>query len=291
VIAMHSIRRITRLLRRIPGGILIGEIVRRPFSQSGRTVRVDDFDGDLSIHLDLSEHMQSQIYWYGMYSRDITCLMKRVVRPGMTVIDGGANVGEITLVAAKLVGPSGLVCSFEPVDGMADQLERNILANNLTNVQVVRAGLAREVGEATIYLAYDKFSDGSRNDGLGTLFPSGNRSRAAGTIPLVTLDGIIRERGGQRVDLVKLDIEGGELAALQGAGAMLREMKPALILELGDETCRAAGYSMREIWDYLAGFGYTFSRIERKGHLTSVTPDQLREFQNLYCVAASRAGG
>jgi FkbM family methyltransferase len=279
-----ALRELTLLLRKVPGGILVGELLRRPFSGEKKVVRVDDFDGDLVMYLDLSEHMQSQIFWYGTYSRDICFLLNRELKQGMVFVDGGANAGEITLLAAKRVGASGRVLSFEPLDPMADQLQRNIDENKLTNVEVLRVGLSRAAGEATIYIARDNFSDGSRHDGLGTLFPTRERGEEAGTVPLITLDAFCRDRGLHRLDMIKLDIEGGELAALEGAREVLATMRPALIIELGEQTCRAAGYAMRDVYDFISGCGYSLSRIERKGALTPIGRDELREFQNLYCV-------
>lgn len=280
---MMWLRRLTLLLREIPGGVLVGEIVRKFFGGQRRVIAVDDFDGSLIMFLDLGEHMQSQIFWHGSYSRNIIILLRRLLTPGMVVIDGGANIGEISLVAAKLISRQGRVIAFEPVPAFADQLQRHADANDLTNLTVCRFGLSDRRGEASIYVADSEFRDGTRHEGLATLFPTPDRPRADARINLLSLDEFANENL-DRVDLVKLDIEGGELAALQGASNLLRTQGPALIVEIGEVTCTAAGYEMADIARLISSYGYTIYRIGWRGRLTRIEEGDLLRFQNVYCV-------
>ena len=275
-----TLRRLTTALRNVPGGVLVGERIRKRFGRDARTLTVRDFDGDLTMHLDLGEHMQSQIFWHGSYSRNILYLLRKALRPGMTFVDGGANVGEISLVAAKRVGPSGRVLAFEPVDAFADQLQRHRDDNRLDNIEILRMGLSDRSGEAPLYLAENAYTDGTHHDGLGTLFRSDSRSRQAATIPLATLDGML---DGAAVHLIKLDIEGAELQALHGARELLARQTPGIVIEIGRDTCRAAGYEMEDIFAFLEPFGYVFHRIGRKGALERIGAADLDRFQNVYC--------
>lgn len=231
--------------------------------------------------LDLGEHMQGQIFWHGSYSREIIFLLKRILRPGMVFIDCGANVGEVSLVAAKLVGATGRVLAFEPVDRFANQLERNVRANRLDWIEICRCGLSERRGQAVIYTADVVYSDGTQHDGLGTLYPSPGRTHPEQAVPLETLDAALSGRG-LTADVIKLDIEGGELAALKGAGETLSK-GPDLIIEIGEATCRAAGYRGSDILSFLEPFGYRFHRIGRKGKLAPITAQGLADFQNVFC--------
>src|SRR5258705_2158544 len=282
------LRPLTRSLRSVRGGVLIGEIVRRSYGGSRRIARIDDFDGDLTISLDLGEHMQSQIFWYGYYSIDLVPVLKHILRKGDSVLDCGANVGELALIASKLVGPRGRVLVFEPLDRLADQLEANIFANELGNVEVLRLGVGASEGTAPIYGAPSRYLDGTRHEGLGSLFSSSDRSEIAAAISLTSIDKIVGDLQVARIDLIKLDIEGGELAALKGAERTLRNLKPSLIVELGRETCRAAGYAPEEVFDFLVSLGYSILRIGRRGRLDVIDRDGLCDFQNLYCVSRDR---
>lgn len=281
---LHTLRAVTTQLRKFPGGVLIGERFRAIYGKHRTNQWVKNFDGDLNMLLDLGEHMQSQIFWHGSYSRDIVSLLRQVVRPGMTIVDGGANVGEITLVCAKLVGPAGVVVAYEPVTRFADQLENNVRANDFCTVRLRRAGLSDAPGQADIYLADSALTDGTHNDGLGSLFPTSERSRLEETIPLTTLDIVADQEALGRIDLIKLDIEGGELAALRGARRVLERDGPAIIVEVAEVTCRAAGYEMADILSHLAEFGYAFQTIGRNGRLSPLKVDALAPFQNVYCV-------
>ena len=283
--ALHVLRKVTLALREVPGGVLAGDLIRKAFGHGQRMVEVRDFDGDLRMKLNLGEHMQSQIFWHGSYSRNILFLLRKVLKPGMTVIDAGANIGEISLVAAKRVGPVGKVVAFEPVDRFADELEANATANQLWNIVVRRAALSDIPGEATIYVSPGAYSDGTMHEGLGTLFPTKVRSAAEGRIPVMTLDGFVREEAMARIDLIKLDIEGSELNALKGGVDVMREFKPALIIEVGEDTCRSAGYEMLELFSFVQDLGYSISRIGRRGRLDPIDRTGLVKFQNLFCAA------
>lgn len=268
----------------IPGGVLAIEPVRKYYATAKRHVDIQDFDGDLTLRLDLSEHMQSLIFWCGSYNRNLIYLMKRILKPGMVVVDGGANIGEISLVASKLVGNEGRVFAFEPISRLADQLQWHLDTNNVTNAQLVRSGISDSDGKAPIYVAEAPFHDGTSNDGLGTLYPSDTRSSVESTIPLITLDNFVSNQSGCKVDFIKLDIEGAELAALRGARHVLKEHRPQLVIELGELTCQVAGYSMEDVIDEIAEFDYSFFRLGRKGTCRQITKQDLGRFQNIYCV-------
>ena len=277
------LRKATKALCRLRGGLVLGELIRRIVPLGGKPVLIEDFDGDLMLSLDPSEHMQNQIFWYGYYSLDLIPLLKRVLEPGNIFIDCGANIGELTLVAANLVGNEGQVFAFEPLAELASQLEHNIAMNRFTNVEVVRKGVAREPGIADFYRAEERFSDGLRNEGLGSLYSNEERSQLAGKIELTTLDGFVEECGLARLDLIKLDIEGGELPALEGARETLKAFRPNLIVELNQEMCTAAGYSIEEAYQFLVSMNYSIYRIGRRGKVEPISASALLPFQNLYC--------
>jgi len=129
----------------------------------------------------------------------------------------------------------------------------------------------------------ETFADGSRHEGLGTLYASDTRARPAGTIRLTTLDAFVSERDFARVDGIKLDIEGAELAALRGAATTIERFRPWLIIEIGEETCGAAGYEPAAILDFLDRLGYDCRRIGRKGKLQPATQDTTSSWQNVLC--------
>ncbi len=282
------VREAMRPFRSLRGYILVADFVRRRFTHSGIVVDIDDFDGDLKMHLSLSESMQSQIFWFGYYSRDVCAVMKRILKSGMVVVDAGANIGEITMVASKLVGTDGHVYSFEPMTAIANQLEQNLGVNRISNASILRFGLSNEVGSLPIFLAEGAFRDGSIHDGLGTIYATPERPKKVEDIPLTTLDIFSRNAALSRLDLVKIDVEGAELPALTGARDTLIRFKPYLIIEVQDETATSAGYKAADILEFLEPLGYRFHTIGRMGRLQPLNVKGLRDFQNVLCTPLSR---
>ena len=280
------LRRLTMSLKRIPGTILLLEHLRTYFARDMRTVTVADFDGTLTVDLCLGEHMQSQIFWYGYYSRDIVLAMNKLLKPGMVVVDVGANIGEISLVAAQRVGAAGRVFAFEPMPALHQKLTFNLSRNGLNQVVPVRKGLSDKTGVAPIYFAESLFSDGTKHEGLGTLYPSGQRAGLAGEIELTTLDSFCAESQLSRLDLVKVDVEGAELDVLRGGERTLARFRPHLILEVQRETAQSGGHEAKDILQFLEPLGYAFFTIGRKARLYPLQPDNLAPFQNVLCVPA-----
>src|SRR5207249_4760314 len=134
----------------------------------------------------------------GSFERPLVKEFTRVVRQGMTVVDIGANVGFYTLVASRLVGAAGQVVAFEPDPRLHGYLTRNLQDNNCTNVIARQAAVTDHAGTA-------RFT----SDPGGT---GGRVSEEAGdAVEAVALDDLDLD-----VDVVKMDIEGGEVRALAG---------------------------------------------------------------------------
>jgi FkbM family methyltransferase len=272
----------------MPGTILLMEPLVRRFGPTTLPIVVNDFDGDLKMELDVGELMGSHIFWYGSYSRALLRLLDRLLRPGDTLVDAGANIGEITLYAAKRVGPTGKVLAFEPMSAIADVLERNAALNHLDQVQVRRVGLSDNAGTMSIYSSTEHFR-ARPHDGLGTLHPGGTRTRLVEEVEVKTLDQEVTEHGVRRIDVLKVDVEGSELPLLRGAVKCLERDRPWIAIEVQEETSRSAGYAQEDILEYLEQFGYTFRRLGRRGSLIPVSRDTLGPFQNLLCTPPGRA--
>lgn len=283
------LRRFTQVLAAAPWGERWLRLARRVLPRSSERILVEDFDGDLAITLDLNEHMQSVIFWGGIYSRDLARLLNRLLRPGMTFVDVGANVGEITLLAAKRVGPAGRVVAFEPIQEIADRLSRNVAANGFEQISIRQVALCDREGLADIYRSAGIIKDGSVNDGLGSLYIGDRDRKAAGSITVSTLDSQIAVLGLIKIDVIKMDIEGAELPALRGAEKVLRDHRPILIVEVQEETANAAGYQAADLFKFLSVRGYHFETILNNGITKPLDPSQLRRFQNVLCRPSGEA--
>jgi FkbM family methyltransferase len=280
----YFLRRLTQPAYRVKGVGLgrLCEFVRRWAARhSPQTpLLINDFRGDARIWCFLREHMGSQIFFRGSYSGDqLTLIEKLMVRNGV-FIDAGANQGEFSIAAARIVR-QGKVIAFEPVSEYRERLVENIRLNSFGNVQVISAALGEKEGSLPIYDQQENYTDGTRNEGLPTLFASESRHHAREVVPVKRLDDVLRELGISRVDVIKLDIEGAEWMALRGAINTITSCRPTLILEIGRETCRAAGYEPEAIVEWLTSLSYRIEKIIEGGKTLPINPALLDDFQNI----------
>ena len=169
--------------------------------------------------------------WLGSYERANAWLIHSLCRPGMTVFDVGANVGYYTLLFAKAVGPSGRVFAFEPGPGNFAFLRRHIELNQIGNVSLVEAAASHQTGETRFECAQS----------MGHISKAGKT-----TVRTVRLDEF------PTTDLIKMDIEGGEIDAIPGAARILSEKRTTWLIALHDsEQClgafRSAGYRVQNL--------------------------------------------
>lgn len=282
-------RKLSVQLRRMPGTYPLLNAVRKRSYRAGCVV-ISDFDGSMRMRLDLSEHMASQIFWFGYYSRDVLRVIGRLLGPGDTMFDVGANIGEVTLFAAKRVGEAGRVLAFEPIHSLASRLRANLNLNRFDQVEVVEMAVADRAGQQPLYVQAADFEDGSRHDGLGTLYASPARAHVADHVEVTTMDEFVRANGIARIDGIKLDIEGAELPALQGAIETLKRFRPWLILEIDRQTSAAAGYRAEELIALLTGLDYEGFLIGRKGKLRPLQPRDLGIWQNALFICRQKEG-
>ncbi len=276
-----GLRRVLHMLYRIPGVRVFADRVRR-MNLVDKWVLIKDFDGDLAFYCNLSDHMGSQIYWRGYYSPSQLMLLDKTLKPDMTFIDVGANHGEFSIFAAKRL-PQGRVIAFEPSALIHERLLKNIAANHFKNVTAVKKGLWRETSSSLLYSSSESFADGSVNEGLGTLFPSETDKTNSESIDLVALDDFVISAGLERIDVIKIDIEGAELAALEGARETLQRFRPIIFIEVSEERNVCAGYQSSELLDFIGSMGYSFKLIGSKGNTKAISAQKLRPYQNIVC--------
>jgi FkbM family methyltransferase len=163
----------------------------------------------------------------------------RFTPPGGIAIDIGANLGEWSIPLAKAVGATGRVLCCEPNPAMADALSATLAINNLPQAQVLTVALSADDGEG--HLAID-----STDSGQSRLADKGVSVR------LRSLDSLVAEHRLERLDLVKIDVEGHEAQVLAGAGETMRRLRPALIFESAHEAAAERAF----IADRLEACGY-----------------------------------
>jgi len=145
-------------------------------------------------------------------------LLVREIRPGTTVVDIGANVGFMTTLMAKLVGPSGKVIAFEPGPMSFTLLQANTMINGYKNVVLEKKAVSSKTGMETLYICPTGESDNQVSAAGDMTFK--DEVREAVPIETVRLDDYFP--GDAKIDFLKMDIQGGEYVALQGMQDLLR---------------------------------------------------------------------
>ena len=173
---------------------------------------------------------ESWPYLLGVYEHAIMTYLRRVVRPGATVIDVGGHTGYHAIYLAHLVGPDGQVVVVEPVAELVDELAANFRLNGLANCRVIPVAVAATDSEIDLFVPKGKV-----RSTIATTDPSRaeQRDHERRRVPARSLDGIAEEIGG-RVDLVKIDVEGAEAPALAGASTLLDDPGCTVVLELNE---------------------------------------------------------
>ena len=204
--------------------------------------------------LDLDEGIDFSIYLLGAFERPTAQALRRLVRPGSVVLDIGANIGAHCLPLARLVGDNGRVFAFEPTAPARAKLERNLALNPdlVARVQI----------EALMLLDRDRAPLPSAIEASwpvsGKIDDGGSVARAWTTVGahVITLDRFVAEAGLERVNLIKIDVDGYEPAVLTGAAAVLRRFRPVIVIELAPDALAAQGHDLADLVALLAGAGY-----------------------------------
>lgn len=196
------------------------------------------------------------IFFLGDFEPKITWVCSRIVRPGDTVVDIGANIGIISLLLAALVGRNGRVYSFEPLPQMVSLLSRSIERNGIENLHLQAVALGSVDGELEISVP-------RRNYGAASFVTAREWDDSFRiTVPVRTLSHALTGKPLDHVRLVKIDVEGFEPEVFEGA-AELFETKPpdAIVFELNDLEGPIREHPSIRI---LSGYGYRFLAIPKR---------------------------
>jgi FkbM family methyltransferase len=171
------------------------------------------------------------------------------------VVDAGANYGMYSMPAARRVGPSGLVLTFEPARRTAAVLRESVRLNGFTNVRVLEMALGHREGRA--FLRHD------RNPGRNCLLAKLTEpvSVDGEEVKLATLDGVLVREGVEKVDFLKIDVEGAEQLVLRGSLATLESWHPTILFEHNPGATRRLDLPVDGAWKLLESMGYRFFRF------------------------------
>jgi len=197
-----------------------------------------------------NDHIQQQIFWYGYYEKEYALTFESFVQKNSVVFDIGANAGYYSLITAtKAI--EGQVFSFEPYSIHFEELGKNIGINKLKNIFPIKLAVSDKEEESQLFISDDT------NSGMTGLNAAKNFSGQIEKIKTILLDNWMKKQDIQRIDCIKIDIEGAEYFALAGMKDILQNFKPVLFIEIANELLHHFGHNATDIYTLLQGHGYT----------------------------------
>jgi FkbM family methyltransferase len=186
-----------------------------------------------------------QGYTNGDHEPWVQELLKSELRHSDCYFDVGAHTGFFCLIASRFVGPSGKILAIEPDPDNFVTLKANMAKNGITQITIEEAAAWSSVGQVIFERAPD-----ISNRTQGHIASAADPRLTRINVPAVRLDDIVFSEGYSAPDLIKMDVEGSEWDALQGAERLLNETHPKLLCEIHDL------HDMDRIGSYLKRFGY-----------------------------------
>lgn len=199
-----------------------------------------------SIYLNISESKMMFMRAVGLYERNKRVAIKALIKPNSIFVDIGANKGDFSLLAAMILGEGGTVIAIEPEPRNMEWIERSVIRNGYGNIALHQLAVSDSNGSAKLYL-------GSKS-GWHTLL-HGQIDRDKGELEVETrkLDDILHAESSDRPCMIKIDVEGAELAVLRGAANVLSSFKDiALLVDIHPDL----GVDPERVCSLLRDFGF-----------------------------------
>jgi FkbM family methyltransferase len=228
--------------------------------------------------LNPSDHQQSGLFWLGAQDYWDIYHIKKLLKPGDVIFDVGANFGYYSIVLSSSLQKECSVHAFEPNPPTAERLQKNIDLNNLNDVITIhRVGLSDTGGKGRMIERPD-------NSGAATI----DTSEDEGNAVLTTLDSFCDTNLIDRIDFIKIDIEGFEERMLLGGRESLKRLKPVILIELNPPTLARENSSVERIAELLGEMGYRLYASERRKLVPMTQLPQGDEIVNASCFHQDR---
>ena len=216
-------------------------------------IRSDEF-GDLynckyemKLYLNHESYVDSMILKNNIWEKDSVNIVQKIVKPGQTVLDVGANFGYYSIMFSKLVGKSGKVISSEPTTFFGEKFKLHLNENKCLNVELLPFGFSDK--ETNLEIKID-------NATASMHMPEYDEYLKTESIKLIPLDQFAVEKDLKQLDFIKIDIDGHEPKFLDGAKETISKFQPDILLEINPLNYYLAGVTIWDFYDQIKGFGY-----------------------------------
>lgn len=212
--------------------------------------------GGIAWDLDLREGIDFAIFLLGGFELRTLRLYRRIIQPGATVLDIGANIGAHTLPFADMVGSTGRVVAFEPTEFAYAKLQRNLKLNPRLRERVTPLQMAL-VDSSTAQVPEQIYSSWPLDSEEGLHAVHRGRLRGTQGASAATLDDVVHSLKLERVDFIKLDVDGHEPEVLCGAAMTLTRFRPTVLLEWAPYLFGASSPKLDRAFAVLREAGYS----------------------------------
>lgn len=217
-------------------------------------------NGGFSLNVDTNNFIDASIYFSGDYESYLKTHYKQLIKPGDYVIDVGANIGFHSMYFAELAGQDGKVFAFEPIQQNYRALISNLDLNHFKQVIPEQIALANENKEIEIHIdptitnpgAYNLLSKGIKNTRI--ICKKG--------------DEFLKDRGIDKINFIKIDVEGYEHEVLKGLKNTIVRERPVIIFEYDRNYQLKMNSSAAEIFEFFKDLNYEFNKIDGYGNKT-----------------------
>lgn len=219
-----------------------------PF-QLFKNIEKKAFYNSFTVNLNLNDWIQQQVYFLGEYEKPEISFINKILSEGDVFIDIGANIGLFTINASRTVGKKGTVISFEAFSSNFFKLKKHVEINHLTNVNLEHLAISDTEKTLEIYL-------NNKDQNLGMASSYLEYFDTIEKIKATSLDIYTKEKALEKINFIKIDIEGGEYDALSGMKNVLMNYKPILLIEINRETLSKIGKSEKDLIELLESCTY-----------------------------------
>lgn len=217
-------------------------------------VQIESIYEGFHLTLKLDDWIQENLFFLGKYEEAELKVIDQNLREGYIFIDVGANIGLFSLQASRKVGKTGKVIAFEPFPSTFQHFQKHLQMNQITNVQAENLALGNSDGLVELFYDPDE-----KNVGMVSTKPLENGIKEE--VKITSLDRFVLGNSIDRIDFIKIDVEGHELEAIRGMENALKTFEPVLLIEIN------ADANEKKLLDFLQHLGYKKYFINNDGEV------------------------
>ena len=206
--------------------------------------------GGYTVILDTSEDIQRSIF-LGLFEQEETKWVKEILKPGMTVVDIGSNIGYYSLIASGIVGDNGVVYAFDPSAYACRLLRNTIFWNKISNINVYNIGIGAALGMMNLLLRDKSLHSPSFH------YTKEYATTSIGEVEITTLDAFARFHLIDHIDLVKIDVEGSEPYVIVGMKNLLEQKRvDRILIEYNDVWLKMVNSNRTDLDALIRSYGF-----------------------------------